>query len=158
MDIPSSAELTENTRSLDKYQREVVNIGIKHAKDIVKARKEGNKAPEAPLLMVHGGAGAGKSTVIKVLAQWMQKILQKEGDEIDCPCVIKTAFTGTAASNIEGQTLHASFGFSFDNKHYTLSDKSRDKKKAALKNLKIVIIDEISIMKSDMLYQMDCKK
>ena len=157
VDIPSSAELKENTRSLDKYQREVVNIGIKYAKDIVKARKEGNKAPEAPLLMVHGGAGAGKSTVIKVLAQWMQKILQKEGDEIDCPCVIKTAFTGTAASNIEGQTLHASFGFSFDNKHYTLSDKSRDKKKAALKNLKIVIIDEISMMKSDMLYQMDLR-
>ena len=59
MDIPSSAELTENTRSLDKYQREVVNIGIKYAKDIVKARKDGNKAPEAPLLKIHGGAGAG---------------------------------------------------------------------------------------------------
>ena len=87
----------------------------------------------------------------------MQKILQKEGDEIDCPCVIKTAFTGTAASNIEGQTLHASFGFAFDNKHYSLSDKSRDQKKAALKNLKIVIIDEVSMMKSDMLYQLDLR-
>ena len=105
VDIPCSAELKENTRSLDKYQRQVVNIGIKYAKDIVKASKDGNKAPEAPLLMVHGGAGAGKSTVIKVLAQWMQKILQKEGDEIDCPCVIKTAFTGTAEPNIEGQTI-----------------------------------------------------
>ena len=87
----------------------------------------------------------------------MQKILQKEGDEIECPCVIKTAFTGTAASNIEGQTLHASFGFAFDNKHYSLSDKSRDQKKAALKNLKIVIIDEVSMMKSDMLYQLDLR-
>ena len=59
---------------------------MKYAKDIVKARKEGNQSPAAPLLMVHGGAGAGKSTVIKVLAQWMQKILQKEGDEIESPC------------------------------------------------------------------------
>ena len=107
--------------------------------------------------MVHGGAGAGKLTVIKVLAQWMQKTLQKEGDEVECPCVIKTAFTGTAASNIEGQTLHASFGFAFDNKHYSLSDKSRDQKKAALKNLKVVIIDEVSMMKSDMLYQLDLR-
>ena len=130
---------------------------MQYAKDIVKARKEGNSYPAAPLLMVHGGAGAGKSSVINVLAQWMQKILQKEGDDIECPCVIKTAFTGTAASNIEGQTLHASFGFSFDNKHYSLSDKSRDQKRAALKNLKIVIIDEISMVKADMLYQLDLR-
>ena len=50
----------------------------------------------------------------------MQKVLQKEGDEIEFISVLKTAFTGTAASNIEGQALHASFSFSFKNKHYTL--------------------------------------
>jgi hypothetical protein len=93
IDIPNDVELKENTRSLDRYQREVINIGVKYAKGIVKARKEGNASPTAPLLMVHGGAGAGKSTVIKVLAQWSQKILQQEGDNVDCPCVIKTAFT-----------------------------------------------------------------
>ena len=142
---------------LDYYQREVVNIGVKYAKDVVKSRREGNLSPLATLMMVHGGAGAGKSTVINILAQWTQKILQREGDDIDCPCVIKCAFTGTAASNIEGQTLHASFGFSFDNKHYSLSDKSRDMKRAALKNLKIVIIDEISMVKADMLYQLDLR-
>ena len=107
--------------------------------------------------MVHGGAGAGKSKVIDVIAPWMQKILQQEGNDIDCPCVIKAAFTGTAASNVEGQTLHGSFGFSFDNKHYSLNDKSRDQKRAAMKNLKIVIIDEISMVKSDMLYQLDLR-
>ena len=63
----------------------------------------------------------------------------------------------TAASNIDGQTLHSSFGFSFDNKHYSLSDKIRDEKRAALRNLKIVIIDEISMVKSDMLYQLDVR-
>ena len=157
IEIPSDEELKENTRLLDKYQKEVINIGVKYAKGIVKSRKEGNKSPEAPLLMVHGGAGAGKSTVIKILAQWTQKILQKEGHDVDCPCVIKTAFTGTASSNIEGQTLSASFGFAFDNKHYSLSDKSRDQKRAMLKNLKLVIIDEISMVKSDMLYQLDLR-
>ena len=154
IEIPLDKDIRKATCQLDKYQREVINIGVKYARDIVKARKEGNSYPKAPLLMVHGGAGAGKSTVIKILAQWMQKILQKEGDDVGCPCVVKTAFTGTAASNIEGQTLHASFGFAFDNKHYSLSDKSRDKKRAALKNLKIIIIDEISMVKSDMLYKL----
>ena len=88
--------MKQATRSLDVYQREVINIGIKYARGIVKSRKEGNALPKAPLLMVHGGAGAGKSTVIRILAQWTQKILQEEGQDIDCPCVIKTAFTGTA--------------------------------------------------------------
>ena len=157
IEIPNDAELKESTRSLDKYQREVINMGVKYAKGIVKSRKEGNATPKAPLLMVHGGAGAGKSTVIKVLAQWAQKILQQEGQDVDCPCVIKTAFTGTASSNIEGQTLHASFRFAFDNKHYSLSDKSRDQKRAALKNLKMLIIDEVSMVKSDMLYQLDLR-
>ena len=150
-------ELRESTRSLDKFQKEVINIGVKFATDLVKSRRQGNRQPSQQLVMVHGGAGAGKSTVIQILAQWMQKIVQNEGDDIGCPHIVKTSFTGTAASNIEGQTLHTSFGFSFDNKHYSLSDKIRDQKKALLKNLKAIIIDEISMVKSDMLYQLDLR-
>ena len=93
--------------------------------------------------MVHGGAGAGKSTVINILAMYTQKILKQEGDNPDQPYVIKTAFTGCAASNIQGQTLNATFGFSFDNKYRSLSDKMRDKRRTELQNLKLVIIDEV---------------
>ena len=150
-------ELRESTRSLDKFQKEVINIGVKFATDLVKSRRQGNRQPSQQLVMVHGGAGAGKSTVIQILAQWMQKIVQTEGDDIGCPHIVKTSFTGTAASNIEGQTLHTSFGFSFDNKHYSLSDKTRDQKKVLLKNVKVIIIDKISMVKSDMLYQLDLR-
>ena len=88
--------------------------------------------------MVHGGAGAGKSTVINVLAQWIQWILQKEGDNSQFPCVIKVAPTGTAAANIEGQTLHTAFSFSYDGKPYSLNDKARDERREILKQLKMV--------------------
>ena len=157
IEIPNDDELKRRTRKLDKWQREVLNLGIGYAKDIVKGRRYGNPPAKPILLMVHGGAGAGKSAVIDVLAPWAQKILQQEGDNIECPCVIKAAFTGTAASNIEGQTLHGAFGFSFDNKHHSLSDKTRDQRRAAMKNLKLVIIDEISMVKADMLYQLDLR-
>ena len=83
--------------------------------------------------------------------------MAKEGDDPECPYIVKTAFTGTAASNIEGQTLHTSFGFTFDNKHYSLSDKKRDEKRIMFKNLKLIIIDEVSMVKSDMIYQLDLK-
>ena len=77
IDIPGADELRASTRTLDSHQREVVNIGVKYAKDVVKSRREGNLAPVPPLLMVHGCEGAGKSTVIKVLAQRTQTILQR---------------------------------------------------------------------------------
>ena len=54
---------------MDVHQREVMNIGVKYARGIIKARKEGNTLPTTLLLMVHGGTGAGKYTVITVLTQ-----------------------------------------------------------------------------------------
>ena len=135
--------LKKMTRDLDECQRQVVNVGIKFAKDIVKSRNNFGKPPDSPLLMVHGGAGAGKSTVINVLAQWVQLILQKEGDNLNSPCILKCAPTGTAAANIEGQTLHSSFNFSYDGKCYSLNDKARDQRIEILKNLKMVIIYKI---------------
>ena len=54
-------------------------------------------------------------------------------------------------------TLHSAFGFSFENKHYSLSDRARNAKKSILKNLRMVIIDEISMVKADMLYQLDLR-
>jgi hypothetical protein len=157
IDVPTLTELREETRKLDKFQREAVNISVKYAKDLVKSRRDGNSPPTPIYLTGHGGAGAGKSTVIHTVSKWCHTILSKEGDETECPYILKTAFTGAAASNVEGQTLHSSFGFNFDNKHYSLSDKTRDEKRTIFKNLKMIIIDEVSMVKSDMLYQLDLK-
>ena len=103
IEVLSDKDLRQKTQSLDNYQKEVINIGVKYCRDIMKSRKTGNKYPTAPLLMVHGGAGAGKSTVINILAMYTQKILKQEGDDPDQPYVIKAAFTGCAASNIKGR-------------------------------------------------------
>ena len=100
IDLPDIKTLKDKTRCLDPFQRNVVDIGIKYAKDIIKSRKDNNPHPEPPFVMVHGGAGAGKTFVIQTLAEWVEYILQKPGDEFNCPYVIKTAFTGTAASLI----------------------------------------------------------
>ena len=81
----------------------------------------------------------------------------KSGNNPDCPYLLITAPTGTAAANIRGQTLHSTFGFSFGNEYYSLSDKQRDEKRTNLKNLKFVIIDEISMVKADLLYQLDMR-
>ena len=57
--MPSKEEMAEKTRGLDDDQRRVLDIAIKYAKNIVKARSKGKARPEPPHLIVHGAAGTG---------------------------------------------------------------------------------------------------
>ena len=75
-----------------------------------------------PLVVVHGGAGCGKSFVINLMTQWQEQILRSSGDNPNQPYILKFAFTGAAASIIQGQTLHHAFSFSFGNEFFSLSD------------------------------------
>lgn len=75
--------------------------------------------------------------------------MRKPEDKPSHPYIIKVAPTGTAASIIQGTTLHNALGFNFGNEFYSLSDKVRDEKRALLVNLVAVIIDEVSTMKSE---------
>ena len=118
----------DKTRKLDYYQRQVIEVGIRYARNIVKSIKSKNRMPTAPKFMVHGGAGSGKSTVINIIKQWVHLILQTSGDNPECPYIFVTAPTGTAAANVRGQTLHSAFGFSFGNEHFSLSDKKEMRK------------------------------
>ena len=93
--------------------------------------------------------------MINILKQWCQLVLQQPGDDPECPYIIVAAPTGTAAANVRGQTMHSAFNFSWGNDHFSLSDKVRDTKRGLLKNLKLVIIDEISMVKSDQQFQLD---
>ena len=108
-------------------------------------------------VIVLGGAGSGKSTVISSLTQWVHKTLQRAGDDPQSPYIIQTATTGAASVIIEGTTLHSAFSFDFSNKHSSLSDKKREEMRERFKNVKIVIVDEFSMMKVDMLYRLDLR-
>ena len=70
--------------------------------------------PSPPLVIVHGGAGSGKSRVINSLYTMLTETFKREGDDPGCPYVVLTSFTGAASANINGQTLHSLFGFKFE--------------------------------------------
>ena len=85
---------------------------------------------------ITGKAGTGKSTLL----QYLNIALSKT-------CVL-LAPTGRAAINIDGQTLHSFFYLD----SAVLQPKDyRNKKLKKLKNLDIIIIDEISMVRSDIL-------
>ena len=146
--------LLESTRQLVDEQMVTLNMIVEFCRTIVKAKRNPSLIQVIPpRMVVHGGAGTGKSTLIRVISQWVQIILQAPGDDINCPYLIRAAPTGMAAANIEGLTLHSAFKLNFGNSYISLSDKNRDLFRNIYNNLQIVIIDEFSMMKSDQLYQ-----
>ncbi|MFO7866065.1 MAG: AAA family ATPase [Candidatus Aminicenantes bacterium] len=91
-------------------------------------------------VFITGKAGTGKSTLLEYFRQNTKKQ------------VAVLAPTGVAALNVRGQTIHSFFGFRPD---ITLDKikKVSPEKRALYKNLDMVIIDEISMVRADLL---DC--
>ena len=78
-----------------------------------------------------GVAGAGKSTVIECLTQWVHRIMTKSGDDPNVPIVLKAATTGAESTLIEGSTVHSSVGFDLSSKHSSLNYKKKKNEERA---------------------------
>ena len=57
--VPNKEDLAKATRCLDDDQRKVLDIAVKFARGVEKARCKGRRGPDPPHLMVHGSAGTG---------------------------------------------------------------------------------------------------
>ena len=155
IELKPDSDLYADTRKLDAEQMMVLEECVQFAKQLKKYSKKRRDYPqEIPKIMIQGGAGAGKSTVISTIIQWMERIFRQEGDNPEHPYILPAAPTGAAAAVIDGNTLHSTFGLNFSNEYITLCDKQKQLRRTVLKNLKVLIIDEISMVKSDMLYQL----
>ena len=116
--------------------------------------RSGLPNPKAPLLKIHGGAGCGKSTLINILSRFVEHFLSINSDkDPNKPAVVKVAPTAKAARNIDGMTYHTALGLPWGNQCFSLSDRQRDTKRSQLSELKLIIVDEMSMLKSDALYQ-----
>lgn len=93
-------------------------------------------------VFITGKAGAGKSTLL----EHFQKTTQKN------PVLL--APTGVAALNVGGQTIHSFFGFSPSvNIDKILGGKQKPRDPTVFKRLQLLIIDEVSMLRADLL---DC--
>ena len=109
-----------------------------------------------PLLIVHGGGGVGKSYLIKTIAQWVDKILRddKKRNIQEFPTVLLLAFTGVAAKNIGGTTLHSGLNFKFGSDMLDFTSEKLDLTRKQLENVEVVIVDEFSMVSADNLYNL----
>jgi len=89
------------------------------------------------LIIIMGKAGTGKSTLIKDIKEKSKK-----------KCIV-LAPTGIAANNVDGVTIHSFF--QYPPKPFPEEDRLVDKIKDVIRNLDLLIIDEISMVNASVI-------
>jgi ATP-dependent DNA helicase PIF1 len=92
-------------------------------------------------LFVTGRAGTGKSTLLRGL----REVLSDD--------MVVLAPTGLAAVNVGGQTIHSFFGL--PPRLIRHEDIKRSRNGAIMRKLKLLVIDEVSMVRSDMMWAID---
>ena len=110
-------------------------------------------------LYIGGGAGVGKSTLIKALYEGLVRYFNSlPSTNPDTTKVLLTAPTGKAAHNIHGMTLHSAFALpvtEFGGEMPNLSSSVLNTLRSKLLCLKLIIIDEISMVGSRIFSQIN---
>lgn len=107
---------------------------------------------------ISGSAGVGKSRLIEAINQSIIRLYRTEAGSADNFEVLLVAFTGNAAHNIKGMTAHSAFHLSTTEgttRFKNLSDDLRNTLSCRFRNLKLLIIDEISMLSSDHFMEID---
>ncbi|XP_062572139.1 uncharacterized protein LOC134234095 [Saccostrea cucullata] len=143
----------EHIHSLNEEQTLVHNFFVTWCTRLCQSKKMPPK-PDAFHIFVSGGAGTGKSHLIKTIQESAFRLLRPVTETSDEITVLTAAPTGTAAFNVFGMTLHSAFllpvmkGFST---YKPLSQEKLNTLRCKLSSLKVIIIDEISMVSADML-------
>ncbi len=142
-------------RGLNEKQRQIVMFHRYWCKKAVLALKAG-KPIEPYRVFVSGPGGVGKTHVIKLIQSDTIKLLRLSGTiEPDDVTVLLTAPTGVAAFIIGGMTLHSALvlGTSKYGGFQPLSHDRLNSLRSKLSKLALLIIDEISMVGSNMLLE-----
>ena len=154
LEIPPH-QYREYMRGLNEQQRSIVMFHRDWCKKAVLALKDG-KPVEPYHVFLSGPGGVGKSHVIKLVHSDTLKLLKLSGAfEPDDVIALLTAPTGVAAFNINGMTLHSAFllGRSKCSSFQHLSHDRLNTLRTKLSRLMFVIIDEVSMVGSNMLLE-----
>ena len=139
-------ELRQSIRSLNPEQRYAYNIVLSWCRKLIKNMNSLKPVEVEPIyLFLTGGGGAGKSHLIKTIYHTAVKTFRHPPCNPELPTVQLMAPTGVAAINIDGTTINTGLAISTETGDYlpAMSDQRKTQCRLSLKDLKLVIIDEI---------------
>ena len=140
--------------SLNTKQRYAFEIILKWCRDKVKNLSSLQPVDVDPIyLFISGGAGAGK-VIIKAVYQTVLKTFKHGPSNPDLPSGLLLAPTGVAAINIDGSVINLLWGIPRNvcTEHIaSLPHERLSTLRCKLSDLKLIIIDEISMVSNRML-------
>ena len=145
--ILQDGEIAKGVNSVNSKQREVFNVVYKWTKDYVKCN--GHNV-EPVYIFLSGSGGTGKSHLVKVIYNAISKTLIYHCKDPDKPRVLLLGPTGISAVNIGEITIHSGLGIKPGIKLLGLNDKSKAALRNKLSEVKFVIIDELSMVSSNL--------
>ena len=145
----SDDDLRQCVRSLNKRQRYAYDIVLAWCRNKMKNMNSLKPKELEPIyLFITGGAGAGKSHLIKTIYHTVTKTLRHAPMNPELPTVLLMAPTGVAAINIDGTTINTALAIPVQTGDNVpaMSDQKRTQMRLSLSELKLIIIDEISMV------------
>ena len=155
--MPDSG-LNSNVQKLNQKQHQLFDVVHSWAKNVLKSQSL-NPHTFEKIKSLHvfltGNARFVKSFLMKVIYQSLTKTLSYGVAVIEKPKVLLMALTGVAAIQVDGTTTHTALGIPvghFGTKLPPLYDKMKCSLKNHLSDLKVIIIDEISMVSNELLF------
>ena len=122
-----------------------------------------SRLPPKPFqIFLSGGAGIGKSFLIKAITEYLKQVLRYRNQNLDQPSVLVATSSRKAAAGINGITLQSAFHLPVKSglKSYKCkrpSDETLHMLRSKYQHLKVLIIDEISMMGKETLFRSNVK-
>jgi ATP-dependent exoDNAse (exonuclease V) alpha subunit len=129
-------------RRLDRERERGNHLSMMNITQEFRIAREAANDDRVPFLFISGGAGTGKS-------QFVKYVLDQNADDI-----LFVAPTGIAARNINGLTIHSCFHFKtapWATAESLPAHQYNQQRFDFLRNIRILVIDEISMVRADML-------
>ena len=106
----SDVEITDDMMAGDEYRNHIRSLNKKQYEFFVHVMNVATNREKQELCFLNGGAGTGKSHLLKALYQGLHRVCCRDaGQNRDTYKVLVMAPTGKAAYNVRGTTIHAAF-------------------------------------------------
>ena len=145
----SDDDLRKTVRSLNNEQRYAYDVVLSWCRNKMANLNTLKPSKVDPIhIFVTGGGGAGKSHLIKAIYHTVTKTFRHAPMNPEIPSVLLMAPTGVAAININGTTVNTALAIPREcgNNVPAMSDQKRTQMRLSLAELKLIIIDEISMV------------